>query len=68
MLKVLLLLLSTPDQEEVLRVKCEFVIFPGNFFCMYKQMVFVSGRNNKVPLRHSARHFPEGNLVHISEI
>ena len=31
---------------------------------MYKEMVIASGSdNNNVTLRHSPRHFPEGNLV-----
>ena len=60
-----LLLLSTYTQE-VLRVKREFIIFPGIFFCMHKQMVIASGSdNNHVSSRHSPRHFPEGNLVYI---
>ena len=34
---------------------------------MYKQMAIASGSdNNHVSLRHSPRHFPEGNLVYAS--
>ena len=48
------------DTQEVLRVKCEYNIFPGNFFCMYEQMVIASGSDkNHVSLRHSSRHFPD---------
>ena len=58
MLKVLLL--STSYTQEVLRVKCEFIIFPGKFFLYVKTnvMVIALGSDNNVSLRHSPRHFP----------
>ena len=31
------LLLSTPKKYFLMRVKCEFIIFPGEFFLYYKQ-------------------------------
>ena len=59
---------STQYTQEVLRVKWLIIIFPGKFCCMYKQMVIASGSdNNHVSLRHSPRHFPEGNLVYLCE-
>ena len=51
--------------QEVLRVKCEFIIFWASFFGMYKQIVIASGSdNNYLSLRHPPRHFPEGDLVY----
>ena len=50
--------------QEVLRVKCEFITLPGIF--MYNQMAIASGSDDdRVSLRHSPGHFPEGegNLV-----
>ena len=54
------------DKSDCIRngLKCEFIIFPGIFFCMYKQLAIAPGSdNNHVSLRQSPRHFPEGNLV-----
>ena len=46
-----------------MRVKCEFIIFPGMFFLydVQTQMVIASGSEKNVSLRHSPRHlFPGG--------
>ena len=35
------------QEESVVRVKCEFIVFPSSFFCMmYKQMVIACGSDN----------------------
>ena len=67
--KVLKVLLLIIEYTRVLRVKCDFIIFPSIFFCMYrtnKWSSIASGSDhNHVSLRHSPRHFPERNLVAI---
>ena len=50
--------------QEVLfvRVKCEFIIFPGKFllYVIQTKMVIASGSENIVSLRHSPRHLLPG--------
>ena len=57
-----LLLLSTPKKYFFVRVKCEFIIFPGKFFwyVLQTKMVIPSGSKNNVSLRHSPRHLLPG--------
>ena len=57
------LLLNTPRQYFFfVRVKCEFIIFPGKFFLYVFQtkMVIASGSENNVSLRHSPKHLLPG--------
>lgn len=45
-----------------MRVKCEFIIFPGKFFVddVQTKKVIASGSESNVSLRHSARHLVSG--------
>ena len=58
-----LLLLSTTNKYFFVRVKCEFITFPGKFFLyvlLQTKMVIASGSENNVSLRHSPRHLLPG--------
>ena len=52
-----------------MRVKCEFIIFPGKFFLYIQtKMGIASGSEYNASMRHSPRRFPKGNLIIIITI